>query len=91
MFRCQQLVIHGPEVVLSLTAGRTAEAEVAGNGSGGQEEEVGPVSAVGSETCQAFIAAFQELRNWVDTNEAQYAALHANYELVQGRPALGIK
>ena len=71
-------------------AGGTAEAKVVGNGSGGEEEEVGPVSADSSETCQAFITSFQELRNWVDTNDAQYAALHANYELVQGRPALGI-
>lgn len=39
----------------------------------------------------AFMAAFQELRKWVDTAEAQYAGLHAQHEARQGRPATALK
>ncbi len=67
-------------------AARSEEEEIR-NGSGGDGEDEGldPAAA------QAFMAAFQELRKWVDTSEAQYAILHANYEAAQERPALAIK
>ncbi len=68
-------------------AEQTPEAEFQ-NGSDGDD---GPESSVEEEGLAAFLAAFQELRKWVDTNDAQYAALHANYEAWQGRPASGIK
>ena len=67
-------------------AARSEEEEVK-NGSGGDGEDEGLDPAA----VQAFTAAFQELRKWVDTSEAQYGILHANYEAAQERPALAIK
>lgn len=64
-----------------------SEEEEVKNGSGGDDEDEGLDPAA----VQAFMAAFQELRKWVDTSEAQYAILHANYEAAQKRPALAIK
>ena len=68
------------------TAARSEEDE-GRNGSGGDGEDEGLDPAA----VQAFIAAFQELRKWVDTTEAQHAVLHANYEAAQERPALAVK
>ena len=67
-------------------AAAQSEEEEIRNGSGGDGEDEGQDAAV-----QAFMAAFQELRKWVDTSEAQYAVLHASYEAAQERPALAIK
>ncbi len=71
-------------------AARTEEEEVR-KGSGGDGEDEGLDPAAAEDAVQAFMAAFQELRKWVDTSEAQYAILHANYEAAQERPALAIK
>lgn len=38
-----------------------------------------------------FEAAFQELRKWVDTSEAQYALLSAQREQLSGRYASAVK
>ncbi|KAL0024941.1 hypothetical protein WJX77_004746 [Trebouxia sp. C0004] len=72
-------------------AAARSEEEEFRNGSGGDGEDEGLDPAAGKDAVQAFIAAFQELRKWVDTSEAQYAVLHANYEAAQERPALAIK
>ena len=68
-------------------AAAQSEEEEIRNGSGGDGEDEGQDPAA----VQAFMAAFQELRKWVDTSEAQYAVLHASYEAAQERPALAIK
>ena len=74
------------EDALEPAAARPEKEEVR-NGSGGDGEDEGRDPAA----VQAFMATFQELRKWVDTSEAQYAVLHANYEAAQERPALAIK
>ena len=68
-------------------AAAQSEEEGVKNGSGRDGEDEGRDPAA----VKVFVAAFQELRKWVDTSEAQYAILHANYEAAQARPALAIK
>ena len=72
-------------------ASQIPDPEVRNGSEGGEEADDGPVASDGGDEQSGFIAAFQELRKWVDTNDAQYAALHAEYEACQGRPASGIK
>ena len=72
---------------------QAAEAEVGPSPQGGQDEELAAEAASRGldQRHVPYVAAFLELRKWVDMSDAQYATLHAHWEAFQGRPAMAVK